>query len=79
MDFSKLIHGLYEEKSKLESAIVALEELQRTAGAIGKLRPAGNRRGRKSMPAEESAEVSVRMKLYWAARRKLRQKQTREG
>ena len=79
MDLPKLIQAFYEQKGKVESAIASLEELQRTDDAIGGFRPAGSRRGRKSMPAEERAEVSVRMKLYWAARRKLRQKQTREG
>ena len=78
MDLPKLIQAFYEQKGKLESAIASLEELQRTAGTIGKLRPAGNRRGRKSMPADERAEVSVRMKRYWAAQRELRQKQTQE-
>jgi hypothetical protein len=78
MDLSKMIRAFYEEKGKLVSAIASLEELQRTAGDIGNLRPAGNRRGRKSMPAGERAEVSVRMKRYWAAQRELRQKRTRE-
>jgi hypothetical protein len=33
----------------------------------------------KSMPAEDRAEVSERMKRCWPLQRKLRQKQAREG
>ncbi|MGD0496870.1 MAG: hypothetical protein ABSC23_00375 [Bryobacteraceae bacterium] len=80
MDLYKVIQELYGEKGKLERVIASLEELQRTAGAASELLPTLNRRGRKSMPADERAEVSERMKRYWAARRKLRQKQApREG
>jgi hypothetical protein len=79
MDLYKVIQDLYEEKGKLERVIASLEELQRTAGTIGEMIPAVSRRGRKSMPEEERVEVSERMKRYWAAQRKLRQKQAREG
>ncbi len=76
MDLYKVIQELHQEKSKLERVIASLEELQRTANASSEWLPAVKRRGRKSMPAEERAQVSERMKRYWAARRKAKQKQT---
>ena len=68
MDLHKTIRALYQQKEKLERVIASLEELQHTAGAVAP--QAGSRRGRKSMLAEERAEVSERMKKYWAGRRK---------
>jgi len=71
MDLYKAIQDLYAEKDKLERVIASLEELQRTAAATAPLLPKGaKRRGRKSMGARERAEVSERMKKYWASRRK---------
>jgi hypothetical protein len=68
MDLHKAIQDLYAEKEKLERVIASLEELQRTAqSAVPKT---GKRRGRKSMGPGERAEVSERMKRYWAGRRK---------
>ena len=75
MDLYKVIQELYEEKGKLERVITSLEELQRTAAVAGEFLPAVKRRGRKSMPAEEREVVSERMRRYWAARRKAKQKQ----
>jgi hypothetical protein len=68
MDLRETIQALYTQKEKLERVIASLEELQLTPQAAVPL--PGKRRGRKSMPAEERAEVSERMKKYWAARRK---------
>lgn len=70
MDLYKAIQDLYAEKEKLERIIAALEELQRAAGGTVPAKPKGvERRGRKSMNAEERQEVSERMKKYWAGRR----------
>jgi hypothetical protein len=68
MDLSKAIKDLYAEKEKLERVIASLEELQRSAQIAAP--DALGRRGRKSMSARERAEVSERMKKYWANRRK---------
>ena len=67
MDLSKAVQDLYAEKEKLERAIASLEALQ-----TGDLIPwpnVGKRRGRKSMDSQERAEVSARMRKYWASRR----------
>ena len=71
MDLRKTIQALYEERAKLERVIASLEELQRTTLTVAPKAEKG-RRGRKSMPADERAEVSERMKKYWAGRRKER-------
>ncbi len=69
MDVEKLIRDLTSQKDKLVQAIAMLEEL-----AVYRQGPAPfvarERRGRKSMGADERREVSQRMKKYWAARRK---------
>jgi hypothetical protein len=77
MDLYKAIQELYGEKDRLDRVIASLEELQRTAGATPEPPPAAKRRGRKSMPATE--RETERMKAYWAARRKARQKRAAEG
>jgi hypothetical protein len=69
MDLSRALEDLYAEKEKLERAIASLEALQRAGGELPRL-PGGKRRGRKSMNLQERAEVSERMKRYWANRRK---------
>jgi len=79
MDLYKAIQELYGEKDRLERVIASLEELQRTAGPTPEPPLPTKRRGRKSMPAAERATVSERMKAYWAARRKARQKHAAEG
>ena len=70
MDLSKALQDLYAEKEKLERAIASLEALQRAGGELPRLPSGGKRRGRKSMNLQERAEVSERMKRYWATRRK---------
>ncbi len=74
MDLFKAIQELYAEKERLERVIASLEELQRSAGAVPALTEGVKRRGRKFMDPKERQEVSDRMKKYWAARRKERQK-----
>ncbi|HXS96218.1 MAG TPA: hypothetical protein VN736_16555 [Candidatus Limnocylindrales bacterium] len=73
MDLYKAIQDLYAEKEKLERVIASLEELQRTAG-LPPVIPRVQRRGRKSMNAQERQEVSERMKKYWATRREADEK-----
>jgi hypothetical protein len=74
MDLFKAIQELYAEKERLERVIASLEELQRSAGAVPAVSKTAKRRGRKFMDPKERQEVSDRMKKYWAARRKERQK-----
>jgi hypothetical protein len=70
MDLSRAIRDLYAEKGKIERVIADLEALAQ-AGTSSPARPAsGKPRGRKSMDEKERAEVSERMKKYWASRRK---------
>ena len=71
MDYRRILRELYEELAKLNRAIEQLESL--ASGSIGsELSGDGGpkRRGRKSMGAEERKIVSIRMKKYWAARRR---------
>jgi len=72
MDLYKALQDLYAEKEKLERAIASLEELQRMGGTLPDVPVPGKRRGRKSMSPEERAEVSRRMRRYWAGQRKPR-------
>ncbi len=65
MDVYKALRELHEEKSRLDSAINALEARMKT---ISSPSPKG-RRGRRSMSAAEREEVSKRMSRYWASRR----------
>jgi hypothetical protein len=69
MDLIGMIRSLYADKERLDRVIAALEELQHDSQRLPYGFP-GNRRGRKSMGADERQEVSVRMKKYWANRRK---------
>jgi len=69
MDLYKAIQDLYAEKEKLERVIASLEELQRAAEGGQMMARGSKRRGRKSMGDGERAEVSERMKRYWASRR----------
>ena len=66
MDYRRILQELYAERDKLDRAIEQLESLASGSSVDG--RP--KRRGRKSMGAEERKIVSIRMKRYWAARRK---------
>ena len=74
MDLYKAIQDLYAEKEKLERVIASLEELQRAAEGGQVLLRGSKRRGRKSMGDGERAEVSERMKKYWASRRQEEQR-----
>jgi len=65
MDVHKALRELYQEKKRLDAAILNLERRLRAPVRIGAARP----RGRKQMSAEERIEVSKRMKRYWEARR----------
>jgi hypothetical protein len=79
MDLYKAIRDLYAEKEKLERVIASLEELQRAAEGGQAMLRGSKRRGRKSMGDGERAEVSERMKKYWASRRKEEEKHQSEG
>jgi hypothetical protein len=76
MDLVELIQELRDRKRRVERTIAALETIwgagsSHDAGSPQKgVRSSG--RGRKSMPARERAEVSQRMKLYWAEWRRKR-------
>jgi len=63
MDLYKAIGELRARKAQVERAIAQMEEL-----LSGADHP--KRRGRKSMSEQERAEVSRRMKNYWANRAK---------
>ena len=65
MDLYKTIAELRARRDQLARIIEQLEELQVNPGP----HPA-KRRGRKFMDPKERAEVSKRMKLYWANRAK---------
>jgi len=60
MDIRKAIHELRQEQERLDTVIAALEARQTGPRS---------RRGRKSVPPEERAQMSKRMTAYWAARR----------
>jgi hypothetical protein len=68
MDLYKTIGELRARKEQVERVIAQLEELQSVSVSGAPLK----RRGRKSMGAKERAEVSQRMKNYWANRAKLK-------
>jgi hypothetical protein len=71
MDLTRAIRDLHEELDKLNQVIASLEQFQST-GTL----PALPRRGRKSMGENERQIVSVRMKQYWAGRRKQKRSST---
>ncbi len=64
MDVHKALRELYQEKKRLDAAILSLER-RRAPIRINSTAP----RGRKQMSAEERIEVSKRMKRYWEGRR----------
>lgn len=81
MDLYKAINELLEEKQRLDEVIARMEQLISvrqhsrgggvTASSSGPIAvPAARKRGRKGMSEDERAEVSRRMKEYWAKRRK---------
>jgi hypothetical protein len=75
MDVYKALRELHEEKSRLDSAIDALEARMKTISTKG----SRTRRGRRSMSAEERDEVSRRMSRYWASRRNKNQMSAAAG
>lgn len=66
MDVDKALRELYEEKTRLDQAITALE---RGLRALNREAPKRTPRGRKNMGPEERLEVSRRMAAYWEAKR----------
>jgi hypothetical protein len=66
MDVDKLIAELNAEIERIKGAIACLEKLRSGSSASTN----GNRRGRKSMGAQERQQVSERMRKYWASRKK---------
>jgi hypothetical protein len=70
MNLHKMLHELHEDKQRLEQVISLLEELRENpVEGQSSTGQNGQKRGRKSMAAEERNEVSARMKKYWATRR----------
>jgi hypothetical protein len=69
MDLAGIIHGLHEEKKRLDKMIYRIELLQsqQTAETVRGTRQ--GKRGRKSMSVDERKVVAERMKKYWEARR----------
>jgi hypothetical protein len=78
MDLYRIISELVEERNRLERIIQSLEDIN-PSGMKTPLRPPGKRRGRKSMDGDARLEVSARMKLYWAKRRKEKLEKTGKG
>lgn len=68
MDIHKTITELRAWRDQLARIIEQLEQLQ--AGSPTAAIPGAKRRGRKFMGPKERAEVSKRMKVYWANRAK---------
>ena len=69
MNINKAIRDLYAEKKRLDNVIASLEEMQH-APALVNAAVSEKKRGRKSMDEQARAQVSDRMKRYWAGRRK---------
>jgi hypothetical protein len=66
MDVDKMIQELNDEIERIKAAVACLEKLRSSSGAS----PTEERRGRKSMGAEERLAVSERMRKYWAGRKR---------
>jgi hypothetical protein len=64
MDYWYALGELYQERERLTTVIRNLEAL-----VEGKESGPLSRRGRKQMLPEERAQVSERMRKYWASRR----------
>ncbi|MBL8215664.1 MAG: hypothetical protein JNK87_33390 [Bryobacterales bacterium] len=73
MDLFKAIEELHEEKRRLDEVIAHLEALSQARDKGAEPAPA-RKRGRKGMSEEERAEVSARMKEFWAEKRKTKSK-----
>src|SRR5215469_13032938 len=69
MDLYKTIAELRARRDQLARIIEQLESLQSNPET-----PSSKRRGRKFMGPKERAEVSKRMKQYWASRAKRQQR-----
>lgn len=70
MDLYRIIRELVEERDRLQRIINSLEGMN--SAAYPQAQSTGKRRGRKSMDSTARAEVSERMKRYWARRRAAR-------
>ena len=68
IDLAKTIAALRQEVQSIAVAIATLEELSCSQPQVAQRR-GRNKRGRKSMGAQERLEVAERMKKYWARRR----------
>jgi hypothetical protein len=75
MELARIIRRLRQERDRLNEVLTALRDLKLKQEAQAAMPPPKReRRGRKSMGADERAEVSQRMKQYWAGRRAEKQK-----
>jgi hypothetical protein len=63
-----MIDELETQRAHITAAIAALNLLRKPPAVAGEAEP--RRRGRKAMGPAERAEVSARMRRYWARRRK---------
>ena len=68
LNLDPAIRYLRAEVDKLDRVIASLERL--LSDPASSIQAAVKRRGRKSMGAEERQQVSIRMKRYWAKRRR---------
>lgn len=64
MDIWNALEELYQERQRLDRAIIHLEALLK-----GQEPPPLSRRGRKNMPDDERKIVAERMRKYWEQRR----------
>ena len=69
-DIDKLLAELRAERDKIDLAIQLFSEMQGAFAA--RSFSSRKRRGRKGMSSEERQQVSVRMRHYWAQRRRER-------
>lgn len=76
MDLYRIINELDQERERLTRIIESLEGMMPSGKTPA--RPAGKRRGRKSMDDAARREVSERMKLYWEGRRKEKENEGRK-
>jgi hypothetical protein len=67
MDLYRIIGDLVAERERLQRLIVSLEAMQIADGKPARVLAAGG--GRKPLGASARADVSARMKSYWAKRR----------
>ena len=67
MDLYRIIFELVQERNRLQKIIESLETMD--PEHVSLTREPVKRRGRKSMDRAGRAEVSARMKRYWAKRR----------